>query len=420
MTTFTIKTGHLAGFALEDIKPTAKGALLTKCSLATSDEPRFHIWMRHITESFFSKSPVPVPIIHRFLIILHSDDNADVYVNDFNEVVKVRVVKGAPAGSLLSLNDISDIADITFPNLDIKSDDAIIYGFRTEWRFSLYFDFGRLIDVKTLSQELGTLKREAMFYIDRAELDVKLSPRGLIQSDAIVIPEGKSDVKHLMSAARWLNVPYNMEFLEDEKGRGADALYAMCEHYSLMPQPIPMIFVFDRDREDIVRKLIAMEKERDTHGYQDWGNNVFSLFLPIPPGRSDDSHALSIEFFYIDSDLCKPTNGGRRLFLTSEFHQSSGRHFVEDLHTTRLNALKKNKTGIIDADVFDHNHNNVALPKDDFATAILSDAAFKDVDRSSFALVFNLVEEILKRASKRNVLNDADWRPDRDGNSGVV
>ncbi|MGE3341789.1 MAG: hypothetical protein AB7L71_00015 [Vicinamibacterales bacterium] len=413
MPKFTIKSSHLAGFVAEEIKPNERGWVITKCPLATSDMPQFHVWMRHIGGLFFSKMPVPLPLIHRFLIVLHSDDNADVYINDFSELAQVRVVEGVAAGSPVYLNNVSDINEVTFPDIEIKADDAVIYGARTEWRFSLYFDFERAIDLKKMAEQLGTLKREATFYLERAELDAQLSPRRLVEADAIVITEGKSDLKHLMSAAHSLDLRHNIDFLDDEKGRGADTLYTMCEHYSLLPQPKPMIFVFDRDRDDIVKKLALKDKE--DAGYREWGNNVYSLCLPVPPGRSDATHSLSVEFFYADGDLCRANEDGRRLFLSSEFHPNSGRHISENLHTTRLNALKKNRVGIIDADVFNHDSRNIALPKDDFAEAILSDESFKEVDRSAFRLVFDVFDEIIEAASKRSVLQDRNWRPARAG-----
>src|SRR5262245_48628283 len=50
-----------------------------------------------------------------------------------------------------------------FPDIEIKKTDAIVYGLRTEWRFSLYFDFRRSVDTDKLALELGALKKEATF-----------------------------------------------------------------------------------------------------------------------------------------------------------------------------------------------------------------------------------------------------------------
>lgn len=415
MLKYTITTPPVAGFVAEEIKAGEQGLIITKCPLATSDMPQFHVWMRHITSLFLAKSPVPVPVIHRFLILLHADNNADVFINDFKELMQVRVVESVAAGSPVFVNNISDINEVVFPDIEIKKDDAVIYGARIEWRFSLYFDFGRAIDPKVLSEELGTLRREATFYLERAELDAKLSPRRIIENEAVVITEGKSDLKHLMAAAEVLEFGHHIELLDDDKGRGADTLYTMCEHYSLVPQPKPMIFVFDRDREDILKRLATREGGSD--GYQEWGNNVYSLSLPVPSSRSEDTHSLSIEFLYTDTDLCRPTKQGRRVFLSSEFNPHSGRHLSEDIHTTRLNRLKGTKITIIDDGVFDRNSHNIALSKDDFADAVLNDEAFKSVDRSAFRLVFDVVDRIIKNSSSRNVLADRNWRPARGGNT---
>jgi hypothetical protein len=79
--------------------------------------------------------------------------------------------------------------------------------------------------------------------------------------------------------------------------------------------------------------------------------------------------------------------------------------------------VKANRISIIDADVFDHNSKNVALPKDDFAEAVASDDSLKGVDHSSFSLVFDIFDRIIKHASSRNVLTNRHWRPDRGGNA---
>ena len=366
--------------------------------------------MRQIAGLFLSKVPIPVSMIERFLVLIHSDNTTDIYVNDFAELAKMRVNRDVAAGEPVFAEDLSDIAEVRFPDIEINRDDAIVYAIRTEWRFSLYFDFSRSVDVDGLATDLGTLKREAIFYIQRATIDAKVARLRFDDAQAVVIPEGKSDVKHLLSAARVLDVVYDINFLEHDKAIGADVLYTMCEHFSLVPQPRPLIFLFDRDRNDIVKKLIP--RDPSGAGYQEWGNNVYSMYLPIPSIRSDDTHAISIEFLYSDDDLRRRNRDGRRFFLSTEFHKKTGRHVSEDVHMTLPGRLKDRVT-IIDSEVFDRTNNSVALSKDAFAEAILSEEeGFKDIDRSSFRPIFDTIGRIVAKASSQRILHDRHWRPD--------
>ena len=123
-----------------------------------------------------------------------------------------------------------------------------------------------------LSRELGALKREAIFYPKRAATAKLIARQELEHADAILLTEGKTDSKHLTAAMRSLSIRQNIFFFEDDQDRGADALLTICEHYSLMPPARPLICVFDRDRDDITKTLLA--KDPTGLGYQDWGNNV--------------------------------------------------------------------------------------------------------------------------------------------------
>ena len=57
-----------------------------------------------------------------------------------------------------------------------------------------------------------------------------------------------------------------------------------CVALTRVPQAEPTIFIFDRDKEDIVSRL------RDpSQPYKAWGNNVYSFAIPIPVHRTEQS-----------------------------------------------------------------------------------------------------------------------------------
>ncbi len=396
MTKFTIKSSHLAGFVAEAKKPgETEVEVQVKCSLVTSDKPIFHVWMKHISSLLLSTIPIPIPLIHKFLIILHKNDMADVYINDFKEIMRVRVKEAMKAGDIVTTNNISDITDLVFPDIDIKEDDAVIYGLRTNWRFSLYYDFDRKIVSETLAKELGELKKEAIFNDLYASADANISRAKLEDADAIIFTEGKSDWKHFIIAAEKLGITSKLLFWTTENSVGSDDLYKMCEHYARIPQPKRMVFLFDRDEESILK--ILRQKEKSGEGFQYWGNNVYSLYLPVPLGRSDDTHSISLELFHSDNDIKTINSEGRRLYLSNEFNNTSGNHLTEDCHCTAKNKYRRDKICIIDCDVFDRQNKSIALSKDDFAEGILKkEPTYNSINFSEFKLIFDVISDILK------------------------
>jgi hypothetical protein len=396
MPKFTIESSHLAGFVAEAKKPgETEVKVQVKCNLVTSDKPIFHVWMKHISSLFLAKVPIPIPLIHKFLIILHNNDMADIYINDFNEIMQVRVKESVKAGDIVTTNNISDLTGLYFPEIEIDKNDVIIYGLRTNWRFSLYYDFSRDVVSEIITKELGELKKEAIFYDLYASANANINSAIMEDADALIFTEGKSDWKHFSRAAEELKIASNLLFWTSEDSVGSDDLYKMCEHYARIPQPTRMIFLFDRDEEAILKKL--RKKENNGGGFQSWGNNVYSLYLPLPPGRSDSTHFISLEFFYSDHDLKTINSEGRRLYLSSEFNKRTGNHLTENSHCTARNKYSKDRISIIDCDVFDRKNNSIALSKDDFAEGILNkEPIYNSINFSNFNLIFDLLSAILK------------------------
>jgi hypothetical protein len=210
-----------------------------------------------------------------------------------------------------------------------------------------------------------------------------------------IATEGKSDWKHLKAALRFFQSQgkfdeIDVQFLEDcDPSRlGSRKLLAFCEQLCKLPSSRLIVAVFDRDESDIV-------KQAEVDGsYRHWGNNVFSVVLPVLPHRQGTPD-LCIEFYYSDEDMTRMDAKGRRLFLSREFDERSGRHENGILNCTDLNKLGRRT--IIGDCVFDANNNNVALSKDDYAANILDEApGFRDIDFSSFMAVFQIIAEIAR------------------------
>jgi RNA-directed DNA polymerase len=173
---------------------------------------------------------------------------------------------------------------------------------------------------------------------------------------------------------------------------GNDQLIKLCIRLSKIPQAKPTIFIFDRDEETFVKK--ASEAGKD---YRMWGNNVYSMVLPVPKHR-DKTPDVCIELYYSDRDLLRRDSNNRRIYINTEFQGKSGAHKTRALFC-RDNAVNGSKLSVIDKEVYNRKGENVALSKNDFAEHILKkDKGFTDIRFSSFDPIFRLLEEIIKES----------------------
>ena len=215
--------------------------------------------------------------------------------------------------------------------------------------------------------------------------------------EAVIWTEGKTDIKHLKSALGWLEnreiaYEFKLAFKDDldEQKQGDDQLLKMCEQFCKETQSKPIIAIFDRDNSNLVNKV-----HDEAKGFKRWGSGVYSFAIPIPRHRQN-TDGICIELYYKDEEIKRKDNEDRRIFLSSEFDQGSGRHSILDLNTDR-HKIKGNQLKIIDADVFDKNHENVALSKNSFADYIEQGSEnFNNYDFEEFQEIFKVIDKILK------------------------
>lgn len=210
-----------------------------------------------------------------------------------------------------------------------------------------------------------------------------------------ILTEGKSDWKHLKSAFRALyasgrKLPFELQLDESEIEMGDIDLLKLCNTMAKVTQPIPTIFMFDRDNLNRIKDALGQ-----TADYKSWGNNTYSFSIPVPPHRSDTPN-ISIEFYYSDDDIKRNDTEGRRLYFNSEF-QNWGRHKTLKLNCYELNKIKNPNLCIIDSQVRSDEGKSMALSKDDFARHVLNqDEGFADLDFSEFAHIFRVINNIVK------------------------
>ena len=146
----------------------------------------------------------------------------------------------------------------------------------------------------------------------------------------------------------------------------------------------------------------TMVKYENGMNYMDWGNNVFSMTLPIPTSRIDTPE-ICIEHLYTDAEIMREIEEDgvkRRLYMGREF-DSLGKgdsYFCAD-----RNSCGDGKINIIDGTeksrvvAMTKNSNiNVALPKMRFANMVLSSQPpFDNFCFDNFIPIFKTIKEIL-------------------------
>lgn len=208
--------------------------------------------------------------------------------------------------------------------------------------------------------------------------------------------EGKTDWKHLKRASEELAVALNIDFVQFENSMGGDNLLKKCESHAEIYHSEPTIFVFDRDVPAIISRVTD-----ETRGYKNWGNNVFSIALPIPEHRKD-SDEICIEYMYTDNELGLATVEGRKLFFSNEFNTVSGKLRSNPLVSVgnKHNLGKKSK--IIDQEVYNENDVNIALSKADFAECIYTRTPpFDSISFLPFKQFFDIIQEVALEAQEK-------------------
>lgn len=213
-------------------------------------------------------------------------------------------------------------------------------------------------------------------------------------SKPLIITEGKTDWKHLKNAllrfkeqGKFIDV--ELEFLETETSMGDDKLEKLLNNLSIMPNAKLIIGIFDND-SSTGKKYEAVE---------DKGNNVFAVSIKDVQGYDC---GISIELLYAEKDLKKYDENKRRIYLSDEFTEKSGRLKTDSkiicTNKTLKDAKNKKSIKIVDHDVYDENDVSIALSKEDFAKNIINRIPpFNDIDISGFENIYSSIKSIIDK-----------------------
>jgi len=152
------------GFVVEVAEKDQMVKVQTRASLI-SDNPLFYTYMDQITGIFLNKIRVSANSVYQFLVIIHKDLTADLYVNDISVEILMMAKRNLKKGEIVTTGDIADISKMAFIGLSLNDTDKVIYCFKVGWKFGLFFDLDRQnsLDIDTLQKELGALYRYLSF-----------------------------------------------------------------------------------------------------------------------------------------------------------------------------------------------------------------------------------------------------------------
>lgn len=215
-----------------------------------------------------------------------------------------------------------------------------------------------------------------------------------------VYTEGKTDVIHLETALKALqamgeftNLEVSFAKSEASKSGGDDFLIKYCRTLKAHMHDVTNIVIGDRDSALNIKELTNKE------GFKEWGNNVYSFLVPIPPHRFD-SEFVCIEMLYPDDVLKRKDKNGRRLYLTTEFNSKTTKHLTEACVCSYLSTKKL----IVETEIYplDNDDTNLRLSKYDFAINIANNIEpFTNIDFSAFIEVFNKIAEIVNDSNTK-------------------
>ena len=112
-----------------------------------------------------STPPIPESSVNHMLVVVRTDNSGTAYINELSIKGLMQPKRDIKAGEALFKNDIADISEIQFDDVDIPSECGILFLFSIGWRKGLYFDFSPLHPKDGGARIYDLNKRLAQLYL---------------------------------------------------------------------------------------------------------------------------------------------------------------------------------------------------------------------------------------------------------------
>lgn len=376
-----------------------------------------------------SLSTGQIALFNMFATIVHYADNNDITKSiQLNEIIGIVVIDEIELHLHSKLQkEVLPKLIAMFPKIQFiitSHSPLFLLGMREtlgEDAFDVYeMPRGQKINVECFSEFLRAynyIKQTQKFNSDIQELARTIPTEG----KPLIITEGSTDWKHMKTAFSALSKDsqyddifngLEFEFLEYEpKNSGTDglklemgdvALCSLCENAAKLPHTRKYIFVADCDVKTTNDKLGNKGKE-----YKYWGNNTYSLILPIPQNRQN-TPGICIEHYYSDTEIKTEVDFGgvkRRLYIGNEFN-TAGHNMTLGVYCEKRSSCGPESIAIIEGTskerVFSFNDNerstNLALPKMKFAEYVSQHP--NEFSFSNFIEFFKILKQIILEESE--------------------
>ena len=158
------KVDNCVGFSLNTAGDGEMLRVLTKAAL-TSDENDFYTFIEQLSAQYFSKIRVSPNNVYQFLILIHADLSADLYINNIHLLLEILPTRALGKGELVTYKDIADIIKLKIIDIEINDTDKFILCTKIGWKFVLFFDLDRSnkLNIDKIWITLGDLYRYLSF-----------------------------------------------------------------------------------------------------------------------------------------------------------------------------------------------------------------------------------------------------------------
>ncbi len=147
--------------------PAQKGgqALILQKAFVHSLQSDFATIVNNLVNFFYSS--LSRRTINEGLVIIKKDNTAKIY-SEFPLSLQMHAKKDMSKGTLVTAEDVFEITEMQFKDaiyqIDIDSGDKIIYLFRIEWKFGLYFDLTGTLNPAKFGEELAYHYKRLFYY----------------------------------------------------------------------------------------------------------------------------------------------------------------------------------------------------------------------------------------------------------------
>jgi hypothetical protein len=164
-----LKDVNLAGVSAEAVQGGGKIRIWTRLALA-SDDPYFHRVVENLTDVLRhlvqqAGEHINFARANDILLVIRPDQSAELWVDGAAVMINVLAKRNVGAGTVIFEGDIADVTGLDFPCVDIGRNDKLLYLFRQDWHFALFFDFNpdNNLSRDETARTLGTLYRRLKY-----------------------------------------------------------------------------------------------------------------------------------------------------------------------------------------------------------------------------------------------------------------